>query len=68
MIEHRIGTDESTNLGGPAASATSAPSLPAAVDRDTFQAELDRLRVRRRPTPMRATRSPRPDGDYPWSK
>ena len=38
--------DESANLGGPAARATSAPSLPAAVDRATFQAELDRLRVR----------------------
>jgi hypothetical protein len=38
--------DESTNIGGPAASATNAPSLPAAVDRATFQAELDRLRVR----------------------
>jgi predicted dithiol-disulfide oxidoreductase (DUF899 family) len=38
--------DASTNLGGPAAGATSAPGLPAAVDRATFQAELDRLRVR----------------------
>ena len=38
--------DESANLGGPAAGATNAPSLPAAVDRATFQAELDRLRVR----------------------
>ncbi len=38
--------DESTNLGGPASRAASAPSLPAAVDRATFQAELDRLRVR----------------------
>src|SRR5438105_11164766 len=38
--------DESTNLGGPAAGAASAPGLPAAVDRATFQAELDRLRVR----------------------
>jgi predicted dithiol-disulfide oxidoreductase (DUF899 family) len=38
--------DESTNLSGPAASAANAPSLPAAVDRATFQAELDRLRVR----------------------
>src|SRR2546423_6771679 len=38
--------DESTNLGGPVAGATNAPSLPAAVDRATFQAELDRLRVR----------------------
>jgi predicted dithiol-disulfide oxidoreductase (DUF899 family) len=46
MIEHRVGTNESTNLGGPAASATNAPSLPAAADRATFQAELDRLRVR----------------------
>ncbi|WP_431899868.1 DUF899 family protein [Nonomuraea sp. bgisy101] len=38
--------DESTNLVGQAAGATNAPSLPAAVDRATFQAELDRLRVR----------------------
>ena len=38
--------DESANLGGPAAGATNAPSLPAAVDRAAFQAELDRLRVR----------------------
>jgi len=29
-----------------AAGVTSAPSLPAAIDRVTFQAELDRLRVR----------------------
>src|SRR5450432_1347637 len=38
--------DESAKLGGLAAGATKAPSLPAAVDRATFQAELDRLRVR----------------------
>ena len=38
--------DESADPGGPAAGATSAPSLPAAVDRATFQAELDRLRAR----------------------
>ena len=38
--------DESTNPGGTAAGAAKAPSLPAAVDRATFQAELDRLRVR----------------------
>src|SRR2546427_644027 len=31
---------------GRRADATKAPSLPAAVDRATFQAELDRLRVR----------------------
>src|SRR5256885_12351668 len=37
--------DVSKNLGSPAA-ATNAPSLPAAVDRATFQAELDKLRVR----------------------
>ena len=36
--------DESTNLDGPAVSATNA--LPAAVDRATFQAELNRLRLR----------------------
>ena len=38
--------DEATTLGGSAASAANAPSLPAAVDRATFQAELDRPRVR----------------------
>jgi predicted dithiol-disulfide oxidoreductase (DUF899 family) len=37
--------DEPASLGGPTAGA-SAPSLPQAVDRATFQAELDRLRVR----------------------
>jgi len=35
-------TDESASLGGPAAGAASAPGLPAAVDRATFQAELDK--------------------------
>jgi hypothetical protein len=39
-------TDESADPGGPAVGATSAPGLPAAVDRATFAAELDRLRVR----------------------
>ena len=38
--------DDATNLDGPTASATNAPNLPAAVDRATFQAELDGLRVR----------------------
>jgi predicted dithiol-disulfide oxidoreductase (DUF899 family) len=38
--------DESANPGGSAVGATSAPSLPATVDRATFQAELDALRVR----------------------
>ena len=37
--------DDATNFGRPAA-ATKAPSLPSAVDRATFQAELERLRVR----------------------
>ena len=37
---------QSANADGPTAGAASAPSLPAAVDRATFQAELDRLRVR----------------------
>ena len=36
-------TNESANSGNPAASA---PSLPAAADRATFQAELDALRIR----------------------
>ena len=38
--------DEVPSLGGAAAGATGGPSLPAAVDRATFQAELDRLRDR----------------------
>ena len=37
--------NEPANPGGPA-SAAGVPSLPAAVDRATFQAELDRLRIR----------------------
>lgn len=37
--------DEPANSGWPAAGATSAPGLPAAVARGAFQAELDRLRV-----------------------
>lgn len=45
-------TDESTDLGGPAAGATNAPSLPAAVDRATFQAELDGLLVRDEGAPL----------------
>jgi predicted dithiol-disulfide oxidoreductase (DUF899 family) len=39
-------SDERANLGGPAAGATNASSMPAAVDRVTFQVELDALRVR----------------------
>jgi hypothetical protein len=46
--------DESADLG--------APGLPPAVDRATFQAELDRLRVRSRRPPAKATRSPRRGG------
>jgi predicted dithiol-disulfide oxidoreductase (DUF899 family) len=42
----KIMKDEPKNLGGPAASASSGPSLPAAVDRATFQAEIDTLRAR----------------------
>jgi predicted dithiol-disulfide oxidoreductase (DUF899 family) len=38
--------DESKNVGCPTAGATDTPGLPAVVDRDTFQAELDALRVR----------------------
>ena len=38
--------DESANPGEPTARGTGAPSLPAAVDRAVFQAELDRLRDR----------------------
>ena len=39
-------TDEPASPGGPATGGASAPSLPPAVDRATFQAELDSLRVR----------------------
>lgn len=38
--------DQSSNLDRPSASPTQTPSLPAAVDRAAFQAELDTLRVR----------------------
>jgi predicted dithiol-disulfide oxidoreductase (DUF899 family) len=38
--------DESAGLDGPAVGATGASSLPAAVDRAAFQAELDSLRDR----------------------
>jgi predicted dithiol-disulfide oxidoreductase (DUF899 family) len=37
---------ESRKLGGPAAGATNPARLPVAVDRATFEAELDRVRVR----------------------
>jgi predicted metal-binding membrane protein len=37
---------EPASLGGPAAGATDAPTLPAAADRATFHAGLDRLRAR----------------------
>jgi predicted dithiol-disulfide oxidoreductase (DUF899 family) len=39
-------TDELANAGGPTASVTNTPSLPAVVDRAAFQAELDALRAR----------------------
>ena len=39
-------TDESTNVGGPATGDTDTPTMPVVVDQATFQAELDRLRVR----------------------
>jgi predicted dithiol-disulfide oxidoreductase (DUF899 family) len=39
-------TDESANLGGPAAAAAGAPGLPAVTGRTAFEAELDALRVR----------------------
>ena len=39
-------SDTPTGVGGPATSGSRAPGRPDAVDRDTFQTELDRLRVR----------------------
>ena len=39
-------THESTNLSGSATGATNTSSHPAVAERATFQAELDRLRVR----------------------
>jgi len=60
--------DESKNVGSPVASGLDTAALPAVVDRATFQAELDRLRVRRKRTPGKATPSPRPDGASPWSR
>jgi predicted dithiol-disulfide oxidoreductase (DUF899 family) len=38
--------DEPANPAGSEASAAGTPSLPAAADRATFEAELGRLRVR----------------------
>jgi Bacterial protein of unknown function (DUF899) len=38
--------DESKNVGLPVAGSLDTAALPAVVDRATFQAELDRLRVR----------------------
>jgi predicted dithiol-disulfide oxidoreductase (DUF899 family) len=38
--------DEATNRSGPVTGPTTASSLPVAVDRAAFQAELDKLRVR----------------------
>ncbi len=38
--------DQSADLGRPAVGATTGAGLPASVDRATFEAELDRLRVR----------------------
>jgi predicted dithiol-disulfide oxidoreductase (DUF899 family) len=38
--------DESTRLDGPAVGAAETPSLPTVVDRNTFQSELDRVRIR----------------------
>ena len=46
LSEETVMKEESANADRPTAGATSAPSLPAAVDRAAFQAELDRLRVR----------------------
>jgi predicted dithiol-disulfide oxidoreductase (DUF899 family) len=39
-------TDQSAHPGGVAAGTAHVPSLPTAVDRATFHAELDKLRVR----------------------
>jgi predicted dithiol-disulfide oxidoreductase (DUF899 family) len=38
--------DESKDLGAPGATAAHTPTLPTAVERAAFQAELDRLRIR----------------------
>ena len=39
-------TDSAASPGGSTASGASTPGLPTAVDRATFQVELDKLRVR----------------------
>ena len=53
--------DESTTLGGPAAGATKAPTLPAAVDRATSRPNWTGCGFGRRRTPGKAMRSLRPD-------
>src|SRR3954465_1698715 len=44
--QHSHPWDESKNVGLPEASGLDTAALPPVVDRATFQAELDRLRVR----------------------
>jgi hypothetical protein len=44
------------------------PSAPAVVDRGTFQAELDALRLERRLTHEKATPLQPPADGSPWSR
>lgn len=44
--KNAIMQDEPKNVGEPPAGASDTPAMPAVVDRATFQAELDALRVR----------------------
>ena len=39
-------------------------AMPAIVDRETWQAEIDALRTREKAIPVKATSSPQPVGDY----
>jgi hypothetical protein len=52
----------------PDVSAVRDAARPLVADRAAFQAELDQLRVRERPTPARATRSPQRGAVFRWSK
>ena len=43
-------------------------ATPTIVDRETWQEQIDALRVREKAHTREGTRSPRPAGGCPWSR
>jgi hypothetical protein len=81
MMKHRTGDSEVERDLGENTTAPQAltertmtdfmrdePSAPAVVDRGTFQAELDALRVREKATREKATPLQLPADGSPWSR